>query len=198
MSFKLAEYVIESETPFRHVESHLFIKWKNLVESRFKLPCRIILQKDCMKVYKREKLALKNVLCGKRVCITTDTWTSIQKLNYMCVTAHFIDRDWIQYKKIIIFCLIFNYSGDSIRKMLESSLREWGISSVYTIIVDNTSANTVGIDYLKRGLKDKNYTILRAKFLHMRCVAYILNLVVCEGLEELDGCIDNIKKDDKV
>jgi hypothetical protein len=129
----LAEYVIESETPFRHVESHSFRKWMNLVEPRFKLPCRITLQKDCMKVYEREKLALKSILRGKRICITTDTWTSIQKLNYMCVTAHFIDRDWILHKKIIKFCLISNHSGDSIGKMLESSLREWGISRVYTI-----------------------------------------------------------------
>jgi hypothetical protein len=63
-------------------------------------------------VYEREKLALKSVLYGKRVCITTDIWTSIPKLNYMYVTAHFIDRDWILHKKIIKFCLIFNHSGD--------------------------------------------------------------------------------------
>jgi hypothetical protein len=27
----------------------------------------------------------------------------------------------------------------------------------------------------------------------MRCAAHVLNLVVHEGLEELDGCIDNIR-----
>jgi hypothetical protein len=120
----LAKYFIESEMPFRHVDNYSFRKWMNLVELRFNLPGRNTLQKDCLKVYEREKLALKSVLQRKRICITTNTWTSIQNFNYMCVTAHFIDGDWILYNKIIKFCLISNHSGESIGKMLESTLRE--------------------------------------------------------------------------
>jgi hypothetical protein len=189
----LAEYFIESEMPFRHVDSHSFRKLVNLVEPRFNVPSRNTLQKDCLKVYEREKLVLKSVLRRKRICITTDTWTSIQNLNYMCVTTHFIDGDWILHNKIIKFCLISNHLGDSIRKMLESTLREWGIDGVYTITVDNASANKLGIDYIKKRLKDKNYIVLGAEFLHMRCAAHVLNLVVHEGLDELGDCIDNIK-----
>ena len=89
----LIEYFIESERPFRHVDSPSFRKLMNGIEPRFKLPCRITLQKDCLKMYEREKLVLKGFLKGKKVCSTTDTWTSIQNLSYMCVTAHLIDSD---------------------------------------------------------------------------------------------------------
>jgi hypothetical protein len=81
----------------------------------------------------------------------------------------------------------------TIGKMLENSLREWRISGVYTITVNNASVNTMGIDYLKKRLKDKNYTVLGAEILHIRCATYILNLIVREGLEELDSCIDYIR-----
>jgi hypothetical protein len=70
---ELVEYFIESEMPFRHVENNLFRKLKKLLEPRFKLPSHITLQKDCMKLYEKEKLALKIVLCSKRVCVTTNT-----------------------------------------------------------------------------------------------------------------------------
>jgi hypothetical protein len=36
----LAEYFIESEIPFKHMDSHSFKKWMNLVEPRFNLPSR--------------------------------------------------------------------------------------------------------------------------------------------------------------
>jgi hypothetical protein len=45
----------------------------NGIEPRFNPPSRNALQKDCMKLYEEEKLKLKKVLSGKRVCITTDT-----------------------------------------------------------------------------------------------------------------------------
>jgi hypothetical protein len=131
------------------------------------------------------------------ICITIDTWTSIQNLNYMCVTAHFINGDWMLHNKIIKFCLISNHSGDTIEKMLESTLREWGIDGVYTITVDNALANKLGIDYIKKRLKDNNYIILGAEYLHLRCATHILNFVVHESLDTLGDCIDNIRNEVK-
>jgi hypothetical protein len=69
----LTEYFIESERPFRHVESPSFKKLINGIEPRFKLPCCVTLQKDCLKMYEREKHVLKGFLRGRRVCLTTDT-----------------------------------------------------------------------------------------------------------------------------
>ena len=37
------------------------------------------------------------------VSLTTDTWTSIQNMNYICVKAHYIDEGWELNKKIEIF-----------------------------------------------------------------------------------------------
>jgi hypothetical protein len=69
----VVQYFIMEEFPFRHVESRGFRELMNGIESRFNLPCRITLQKDCMKLYEEEKLKLKASLRGKRICITTDT-----------------------------------------------------------------------------------------------------------------------------
>jgi hypothetical protein len=68
----LTEYFIESEKPFRHVDSPSFRKLINGIEPRFKLPCCITLQKDCLKMYEHEKLVLKGFLSGKRVCLITN------------------------------------------------------------------------------------------------------------------------------
>lgn len=53
---------------------------------------------------------------------------SIQNLNYMCLTAHFIDCEWKLHKKIINFCLIPNHKGDTIEKYVEPCLQDWSIN----------------------------------------------------------------------
>jgi hypothetical protein len=57
----VVQYFIMEELPFRHVESCGFKELINGIEPRFNLPCRITLQKDCIKVYEEEKLKLKNL-----------------------------------------------------------------------------------------------------------------------------------------
>jgi hypothetical protein len=70
-------YFIKIELAFGHVESDGFRELMNGIKPRFKIPCWITLQKDCVKLYEEEKLRLKSFLFGKRVCITIDTWTSL-------------------------------------------------------------------------------------------------------------------------
>jgi hypothetical protein len=120
----VVQYFIIEELPLRHVESCGFRELINGIEPRFNSPCRITLQKDCMKLYEEEKLKLKASLRGKRICIATDTWTSLQNLNYMVVTASYIDSSWRMHKKIIKFNLISSHKGENIGRMLENTLIE--------------------------------------------------------------------------
>ena len=113
--------------------------------------------------------------------MTTDTWTSIQNLNYMVVTAHFIDGDWTYQKKILNFYLITNHKVDTIGRMVESCLLKWGIDQLFTITADNASSNDVTIDYAKKKIKERDRSILGGEFMHMHCCTHILNLICDNG-----------------
>jgi hypothetical protein len=117
-------YFINEELPFRHMESCGFRELIDVIKPTFNLPYRIALQKDCMNLYEEEKLKLKAYLRGKRICITTDTCTSLPNLNYMVVTASYIDFNWIMHNKIIKFNLISSHKGENIGRMLENTLIE--------------------------------------------------------------------------
>jgi hypothetical protein len=90
----LCRYLILCELLFSHVEHEGFKEYSIGLEPRMRVPSHITMQRDCLKLYEEEKTLSKALLHNKRVCLTTDTWTSIQNLNYMCITAHFIDCDW--------------------------------------------------------------------------------------------------------
>ena len=90
----LARIIIIDELPFKFMERKGFQEFMETVEFRFPIPHRTTIARACMEIYSNEVDILRRAFVGQQVCATMDTWTSIQNLNYMVVTAHFIYGDW--------------------------------------------------------------------------------------------------------
>ncbi|KAH9670346.1 BED-type domain-containing protein [Citrus sinensis] len=173
-----------------------FLKFIQTCCPRFDVPSRRTITRDILELYQHEKGLLKSVLGAskQRVCITTDTWTSIQMSNYMFITAHFIDAEWVLHKRILSFTPIANHKGDGIGKLIKTCLIDWGIERLFTITMDNASANKVAITYVKKKLANwsVNSMILNGLYMHVRCSAHIINLIVQDGLAEVNNSIASI------
>ncbi|KAL4021214.1 hypothetical protein IC575_020006 [Cucumis melo] len=191
----LARMVILDELPFKFVESEGFHQFCRALNPKFVIPSRVTVAKDCFQMYMKEKKKLKNALTrsGQRVCLTTDTWTSVQNINYMVITAHFIDDDWNLHKRILNFCQVANHKGDTIGRAIEKCLEGWGIDRLFTVTVDNASSNDVAIAYLVKKFKGRNGLVLDGEFIHIRCCAHILNLIVSDALKDLYVSIIRIR-----
>ena len=151
----LAEMIILDELSFRFVEGLGFRKFMSIAQPMFHpIPCRTTMAKACFRVFLDEKQKLKEALREQRVCLTTDTWTSIQNLNYMCLTAHFIDSDWKIYKRILSFRLVENHKAETLGKAVEMCLLNWGIDKILTITVDNAASNSGFISFIQKKKKD--------------------------------------------
>lgn len=193
--FACARMIIKDELPFSHVEGQGFIDFMRVTQPKFKTPSRRTIARDIWELYQGEKGSLKRILAAynQRVSLTTDTWTSIQNINYMVLTAHFIDEDWVLHKRILNFVVIPNHKGKTIGKLVETCLIGWGIEKVFTIVVDNASSNQVALDYMREKIGNWDELVLNGSFLHMRCCCHILNLIVRDGMEELDSSIEAIR-----
>ena len=90
----LARMIVIDELSFKFVEHQGFQEFMEIVEPWFPIPHCTTIARACMKIYSSHMDIFRRAFVGQWVCVTTDTWTSIQNLNYMAVTAHFIDGDW--------------------------------------------------------------------------------------------------------
>ncbi|KAG8651822.1 hypothetical protein MANES_06G026760v8 [Manihot esculenta] len=191
----LVHMIIIDELPYRFVEGEGFRSFMRAICPRFRIPSRWTISRDCYDLLIEERSKLKSFSkknC-QRVSLTTDTWTSLQRINYMCITAHFIDNDWKLHKRIINFCPISSHKGEAVGRAIETCLLEWGLDKVFTVTVDNASSNDVAICYLKKKLANWGVSVANSTYLHMRCMAHIINLIVQDGLKDVNDSVMKVR-----
>ncbi|GKA94343.1 zinc finger BED domain-containing protein RICESLEEPER 2-like protein [Tanacetum coccineum] len=155
----LAHMVIVDELPFCFVEREGFRHYSKINQPLFDVPCRGTTTQDCYKLYDDEKNKLLNVIQKNigRVCLTTDSWTSVQKKSYMALTGHFIDNEWKLKKKVLNFCRLDGHSGVDIGKGVESCVNEWGINAILAISVDNAMQD--GTKVVDKSIENIRYAV---------------------------------------
>uniref|UniRef100_A0A803LW48 Cytochrome P450 n=1 Tax=Chenopodium quinoa TaxID=63459 RepID=A0A803LW48_CHEQI len=87
-----------------------------------------------------------------------------------------------------------NHKGEEIGKEIEKCLLDWELEKVFCITVDNASSNDTAIGYMRRKINGWKAGVLKGRFLHMRCVAHIVNLVVSDGLKIVNESITRVRQ----
>ncbi|CAN0905773.1 Zinc finger BED domain-containing protein RICESLEEPER 2 [Linum grandiflorum] len=193
----LAEMIIIDELPFIFVEHEGFRRFMVCACPMFIIPSRRSIREDCFRLFLDGRERLKEYFkttCEGRVSITTDGWTSVQNFNYICITAHFVGKDWKLHKKIINFQRTKSHKGVDVGEAIATCLENWGLKSIFTVTVDNASANDTSITCLKDKLKGWGTSMMDGKYLHMRCVAHIVNLIVGVGLREMGISVRRVRE----
>ena len=92
----MANWVLGTEQPFTAVEDELLVKMMKTATPLFEKISRATSRTDSFKVYEHEKKKLKALTkAASKISLTTDFWkSSHQKIEYMVITAHFIDQNW--------------------------------------------------------------------------------------------------------
>lgn len=192
----IVDKFIIDETSFLEIDKPGFRKMCKVgFHPSFNLPGRHTLANDVMKRHESLRESLRKFFSTKsqRVSLTSDCWTSNQKVNYMSLTAHFIDDSFRLQKKILSFVQVDSHKGDDLAFVVENSLGQWSIDRVLCITLDNASANDVMARNLKETIRGWGHSLLDGEHLHMRCAAHIVNLVVTQGMKEHQQSVSKLR-----
>ncbi|XP_017982312.1 PREDICTED: zinc finger BED domain-containing protein RICESLEEPER 2-like [Theobroma cacao] len=78
-------------------------------------------------------------------------------------------------------------------KAISKCLGDWGIQKIFSITVDNASSNDVAVRHLKKKYNVARTSILGGRFFHVRCIAHVVNLVVSDGLKDMNTSIARVR-----
>lgn len=111
MRESIVHWLMATEQPFSTVENIMFNYMMKTANPLFDSVSRTTIKADCFRVYDQEKKNLKALLNeASCVSLTTDCWkSSHQKIEYMVITGHFIDKNWRYFENFFLILLIISF-----------------------------------------------------------------------------------------
>ena len=165
--------IIRDTRPFSIVEDQGFLALINYLNPRYQMIARsTIRDKRLPALYNLKKEEIKKELLeSQSVAITTDSWTSISTQSYTTITAHYIDKDWVQKSKVLYTRSNGKrHTSENLEAELRECFIEFGINNkVDYIVTDNANNITKAANDLKT---------------HHPCLAHCINLAVKDALKE--------------
>ena len=191
----MIDYIIRVEQPFNMIETHEYSKTiQTLINLQFKSWFGNTVKRGIMKKFQIDRENLKKYFANfeGKICLTSDIWTFLMHRGFLCISTHYIDSELILNKRIISFKTINTpHSGKNIATLINDEIIDLGIrDKIFTIILDNVSNNDAAIQRLKRFWKIKENHV---KLFHVRYCVHILNLIVKDGLKQVDSTLEKIK-----
>ncbi|KAL4567497.1 hypothetical protein LXL04_023082 [Taraxacum kok-saghyz] len=194
---KLVTTIIMHNLPLSFVDYKGIRNLFEYVSPELNIICRNTVRADIVSMHERETNKLIRLLkeAPGRICLTSDLWSSITTDGYISLTAHYVDKNWVLHKRLLNFSdMPPPHNGISLSEKVYSLLAKWGIEGkLFSITLDNASSNDTFVNILKLQLNVRKSLIKEGRFFHIRCCAHIVNLIVQDGLKEIDSCVYKVR-----
>ena len=191
----MTKFWITANIAFRKIENGFFKRMMKSAHPSLEVHGRQTLQNDCMLVYREERKKIANGFANTDSCVsfTSDMWTSIQNLGYICLTAHYIDGDFNLHHHTINFKQVPHpHNAAAIHSTIMDCLYEWDLSNkAFAFTLDNATSNGRAVEKLSETLW--THMPFEGDDLHVRCTAHILNSVVQDGMETIRSAVEPVR-----
>ncbi|KAK6148859.1 hypothetical protein DH2020_016384 [Rehmannia glutinosa] len=125
-----------------------------------------------------------------RVALACDVWRNENELDFIRITAHWIDSDWSMQRRIINFKMLDFPCAASISDPVVKSLDAWGIKDkTFSLTVDDVCDNADAVGEIKNAV----HPILDGKLFRVRCVNRVLSLCILDGLDLVNEMLTKIR-----
>ena len=185
------EWIILDMQPFKVVEGEAFRKMILKFDPKYQLPTRNTIKNFIIKSFNKRRENIKNYIKNipGKVALTTDIWTSLKNEGFLGVTLHFIDENWVlRHFTLDIFQFKGSHTGEAIANEIYKILVEFELEHKTIALTTDNASNMISAARHLRAKFEHN------TFIHYRCVAHILNIIVTTGLEIIKLPVKKLRK----
>ncbi|KAL8042563.1 hypothetical protein ABFX02_09G061000 [Erythranthe guttata] len=156
---EIVRYIIHKGDSFSTPSHPAFVRLMRHANGHYDPHSRPTITWDSYKEFEKFRQPLIDELCTLKckIALTSDAWTPRHnnEHGYVCITAHWIDDNWVLQKRIISFRTCeFPHTGSQLYLHIIGVLNDYNIvRKISTISFDNATNNTASVKLLLRHIK---------------------------------------------
>ncbi|XP_073123001.1 zinc finger BED domain-containing protein RICESLEEPER 1-like [Henckelia pumila] len=143
---------------------------------------------DCMMIYGKEKQKIYESIhqIHGRINLSVDMWGSPESSEYICLTANYVDEDWVLQKRILNFVSLDpSHTDDTLSEVTIKCLTDWAIDhKLFSVTFDDCLAYEVMVFRIKDWLSQNRPLLKNGELFDMRCIIHLLKSTAQGIMEE--------------
>lgn len=194
----LAHMIILHGYPLAMVEHVGFKVFVKNLQPLFEFMPNSGVEVSCMKIYRREKERVYNVInkLHGRINLSIEMWSSEENSSYLCVAAHYIDEEWMLQRKILNFIALDpSHTEDLLPEVIIKCLNEWDIDcKLFALTLDDCSIDDDITLRIKQRVSEKRPFLCTRQLLDIRSAAFLINSMVQDAIDAMHEVIQKIRE----
>ncbi|KAF5780727.1 putative transcription factor/ chromatin remodeling BED-type(Zn) family [Helianthus annuus] len=178
-----------------HVGFKIFVK--NL-QPMFEVLTTGAIESDCLTIYAKERQKVFDVVRNLhgRISLAVGFWSSPENVDYLSLTANYIDDSWKLQRKILNFLTLdSSQTEDAISELLIKCLMDWDVDQkLFSLTLDDCFRYDNLAYRIKNWLAENRPVLDHGELFDIRCASHLVKSLLEDSMESIKNVIEKIRE----
>ncbi|GJY40535.1 zinc finger BED domain-containing protein RICESLEEPER 1-like protein [Tanacetum coccineum] len=178
-----------------HVGFKIFLK--NL-QPMFEVVTSSVIEADCLTIYAKERQKVFDIIhnLNSRITLAIGMWSSPDNVEYISLTANYIDDNWKLQKKILNFLTLdSSQTEDALSDLVIKCLMDWDVDrKLFSMTLDDCFSYDDIALRTKDWLSQNRPLLKKGELFDMRCASHLVKSLLQDAMESLKPVTEKIRE----
>lgn len=178
-----------------HVGFKIFVK--NL-QPMFEVMATSVIESDCLTIYAKERQKVFEIIRNLhgRISLSVGMWSSPENVDYLCLTANYIDDHWKLQRKLLNFLTLdSSQTEDALSDLVIKCLMDWEVDrKLFSMTLDDCFGYDDISSRTKNWLSQNRPLLKNGELFDMRCASHLVKSLLQDSMEALKNVTEKIRE----
>ncbi|PWA63410.1 zinc finger, BED-type [Artemisia annua] len=178
-----------------HVGFKIFVK--NL-QPMFEVVTSSVIEAECLTIYAKERQKVFDIIhnLNSRITLAIGMWSSPDNVEYISLTANYIDDNWKLQKKILNFLTLdSSQTEDALSDLVIKCLMDWDVDrKLFSMTLDDCFSYDDIALRTKDWLSQNRPLLKKGELFDMRCASHLVKSLIQDAMESLKPVMEKIRE----